>query len=197
MDFFGIGIAMRGLVRTYAAMARGTGRTTALVESVRDGDRIVFASAREAERVRRLCLARGVNVECRVCDPSDPHSLRERGRAEGRTIFDHAWVEMCYAHAVDSLSLALDDLARETSRRDAPPLPENSWGAKERARWVGGTCVRVPTDTMEQEIQAHVRRAVATERERCAKLCEAAEAVFEHGNGQGDYCARAIREQAK
>lgn len=69
--------------------------------------------------------------------------------------------------------------------------------ATERERWVGGTCVRVPTDTMEQEIQAHVRRAVATERERCAKLCEAAEAVFEHWNGQGDYCARAIREQAK
>ena len=32
-----------------------------------------------------------------------------------------------------------------------------------------GVKIRIPTDTMEQEIAAHVRRAVAAERERCSK----------------------------
>ena len=54
MDHFGIGAAMRGMALTYIQSARRTGRTTSVVESVKDGDRIVFADRREAERVRRL-----------------------------------------------------------------------------------------------------------------------------------------------
>ena len=49
MDHFGIGAAMRGMFLNYMHSARRSGRTTSLVESVKDGDRIVFAERREAE----------------------------------------------------------------------------------------------------------------------------------------------------
>ncbi len=69
MDHFGIGAAMLGGARIYVQSARRTGRTLSLVESAKEGDRLVFAEPREADRVRRLCLERGVKVDCIVIDP--------------------------------------------------------------------------------------------------------------------------------
>ena len=57
-----------------------------------------------------------------------------------------------------------------------------AWGqAEARERWIGGSTISVPTDAMEQEIQAHVRRAVAAERERWASDAKAAIALIEAG----------------
>lgn len=82
--------------------------------------------------------------------------------------------------------------------------------AQERERWISGARVQIPTATMEQEIQSHVRRAVAAERERCAKLCDdearmlADSAHQIHGAAYGRQmagvnaatnCAKAIRAQ--
>ncbi len=39
--------------------------------------------------------------------------------------------------------------------------------------------IRIPTDVMEQEITNHVRRAVAAERERCAKQRETLKALLQ------------------
>lgn len=134
MDHFGIGAAMRGMALTYFQSARRTGRTTSLVESVKDGDRIVFADSREAERVLRLCLERGVKVECIVSDPKTPQRLFERGTPQGRTIFDHSWVEQYYLDILEGHEKELDHLTtqlsgygeahRETKRR-----------AEELAKW--------------------------------------------------------------
>lgn len=60
MDHYGIGNAIKGIVGAYAESARRTGRTTSLVESVKDGDRVIFTNGREADRVKRLCAERGV-----------------------------------------------------------------------------------------------------------------------------------------
>lgn len=115
MDHFGIGAAMQGMARIYCQSARRTGRTTSLVESVKAGDRIVFADSREAERVRLLCLERGVEVECIVVDPKTPERAFERGTPEGRSIFDHSWVEQWYLLALENARAGLDHLERETS----------------------------------------------------------------------------------
>jgi len=115
MDHYGIGAALKGAVSVYFHSARRTGRTTSLVESVKDGDRIVFADEREANRVRRLCLDRGVNVECVVVDPRRPEGVFERGTPEGRSIFDHSWVEQQYVYRLESVRLDIDHLERQTS----------------------------------------------------------------------------------
>lgn len=115
MDHFGIGAAMASMARTYSQSARRTGRTTSLVESMKDGDRIVFHERAEAKRVERLCMERGVQVECIVVDPKDPARLLERGTNQGRTLFDHGWVEAYYQQAIASAAVHIDNLERMAS----------------------------------------------------------------------------------
>jgi hypothetical protein len=115
MDHFGIGAAMRGMAMMYFRSARQTGRTTSLVESVKDGDRIIFADGREAARVRRMCSERGVKVDCIVVEPKTPERVFERGTPEGRTIFDHSWIEQMYLQAIERTQQEIDHLEREAS----------------------------------------------------------------------------------
>lgn len=68
----------------------------------------------------------------------------------------------------------------------AEPLVLLSDALVEIERLSAGVKIRIPTDTMEQEIAAHVRRAVTAERERCAKLCERQDWP---GDSETDYLA--------
>jgi hypothetical protein len=115
MDHFGIGAAMKTANLIYSQAARRTGRTTSLVESLKDGDRVVFIDRIEAERVQRLCRERRVKVNCIVMDVKDPHELMRRAPSEGRTLFDHTWVERFYLHQIDQASQAIDQLQRNSS----------------------------------------------------------------------------------
>jgi len=134
MDHFGIGAAMQGMAKMYFRSARQTGRTTSLVESVKGGDRIVFADNREAERVRRLCLERGMKVECVVVEPRTPERVFERGTPEGRTIFDHSWVEQRYLEAIERTQQEIDHLERQASGYGAAHH-ETKRRAEELAKW--------------------------------------------------------------
>jgi hypothetical protein len=117
MDHFGIGIAMLCMARVYVQSARRSGRTTSLVESLKDGDRVVFASRQEADAVQRICRERGVTVKCVVLEPKHhPMEIaRGSGTSEGRTIFDHSWVESYYLHAIERAQGELDQAERELS----------------------------------------------------------------------------------
>lgn len=134
MDHFGIGAAMQGMARMYFQSARQSGRTTSLVESVKDGDRIVFADSREAERVCRMCLERGVKVECVVVTPKTPERVFERGTPEGRTIFDHSWVEQRYLEAIERAQQEIDHLERQASGYGEAHR-ETKRKAEELAKW--------------------------------------------------------------
>lgn len=136
MDHFGIGSSITGAVLIYLRSSRGTGRTTSLVESVKDGDRIVFSVASEAKRVQRLCEERGVKVECVVIDPKSPQRIFERGTSQGRTIFDHSWVEEYYLHAIEEARKDIDRLERETSGYGAAHR-ETKYRAREVSKWIG------------------------------------------------------------
>ncbi len=115
MDHFGIGLAIKGMAIAYFHASRATGRTTSLVESVKDGDRIVFIDSNHARRVERLCLDRGVNVECIVVDPKTPEHVFDMPTSVGRTIFDHCWIEQRYLHVIERTQKEIDTLERESS----------------------------------------------------------------------------------
>lgn len=134
MDQFGIGAAIGALVSIYSRSSRGSGRTISLVESVKDGDRICFSTWQEAERVNRLLSERGVKVECIVIDPNRPESLMHRGTSQGRTIFDHSWVEQFYANAVERAQKEIDELERQTSGYGEAHR-ETRRSAEEISRW--------------------------------------------------------------
>lgn len=114
--------------------ARRTGRTTSLVESVKDGDRICFASSDEARRVERLLKERGVQVACIVVDPKSLHDIFEQGTSQGRTIFDHDWVEQYYLAAIEKASFNIDQLQKNASGYGEAHR-ETRRRAEEVARW--------------------------------------------------------------
>lgn len=119
MDHFGIGNGVSGAAHVYFHGARRTGRTLSLVESVKDGDRLVFLNAREGHRVKSLCKDRGVDIEVVVCKPSYPEILLSLGTPQnhGRTIFDHGWVEKFYLDAINRANSELERLQCELSGR--------------------------------------------------------------------------------
>ncbi|MDV4167838.1 hypothetical protein [Rhodovulum sp. FJ3] len=119
MDHFGIGSGVAGSANVYFQSARRTGRTTSLVESLKDGDRVVFLSEREGRRVQSLCKERGIEIEVIVCDPKDHKRLFGRGSPCGseRTIFDHGWVEQFYLGEIERARRTIDRLQTELSGR--------------------------------------------------------------------------------
>lgn len=135
MDSFGIGAGVKGAVEIYFRGARRTGRTTALVESVKNGDCICFLPEHriEAERVQRLCRERGVEVKCITLDPQEP-TLRET--AKGRMIFDHSWIEKYYRLAIQRAEDDIAYLEREMSGYGAEHR-ETKLKAAEMSKWLG------------------------------------------------------------
>ena len=134
MDHFGIGQAVKGAAHIYFHSSRHTGRTVSLVESLRDGDRVVFTNANEADRVKHMCLERNVKIDTMVIDPKEPLRIFERGSSQGRTIFDHSWVEQFYLNAIERCEYEINHLQRETSGFGEAYL-ETRRKAAEMAKW--------------------------------------------------------------
>ncbi len=122
MDHFGIGSAVSGAYKAACMAGRGSGRTTSLVESLKNGDRVVFLSEREGRRVQSLCAARDVTIEIIVSDPRSLDRLVARPPSldDGRTIFDHGWVEQFYEFAIERASSDIDRLQTMLSGHGAP-----------------------------------------------------------------------------
>lgn len=136
MDHFGIGAAVTGAARIYFQSARRTGRTTSLVDSLKDGDRVVFQSQREGQRVKSLCKERGVNIEIVISDPRHPEGLFSRGTAgsDARLVFDHSWVEDYYLNTLTRASDEIDRLQTQLSGYSEPHR-ETKRRAEELAKW--------------------------------------------------------------
>jgi len=117
-DFFGIGNALQGAAGIYFQTCRRTGRTTHLVEALKDGDRVVCASGPEAHRLGILARERGVEVQCVVVDPQNVHQLYEMGTAQGRLLFDHTWLERHYLLALDEAGWRISELQGRLSGYD-------------------------------------------------------------------------------
>lgn len=122
MDFFGISAALKGSFRIYCQSSRATGRTTSLVESVKTGDRIIFTNGGEAKRFERLVKERDetINIHTKVVDPRQPDKVYESGSSQGRTIFDHTWVEQFYEEALNKSIEDLRYLQDQTSGYGEP-----------------------------------------------------------------------------
>lgn len=108
-DFFGIGTALRALFAAYTQTARRTGRTTRLVGALRDGDRVIVASVPEQRYLKSLMRMRGLEVEVRCIPPRDFHP-GELERIQGRTHFDHGWIERFYEHQLSYAERALAEI---------------------------------------------------------------------------------------
>lgn len=115
-DIFGIGSAMKAMSMIYFQSARASGRTTQMVESLKDGDRVVFSDSREAKRVDRMIHERGLTkVRCITVPVHEPQRVFENGTSQGRTIFDHRWVQDFYEMRIKSIGDDIHYFQRESS----------------------------------------------------------------------------------
>lgn len=115
MDY-GNGAAMRGIVEAYNQGARRTGRTTMMVNSLREGDIVVFHDSREMRRVDRMIRERGLhNVKCITVPADGPLDQLYGRKANGKTVFDHMWVEAHYRNAIKRAETELAYLERRLS----------------------------------------------------------------------------------
>ena len=116
MDIFGIGSAIKAAVGMYQIMARQSGRTITMINSLKPGDRIIFTNDKESKRVKRLCKDRDINdIRFEVSSTKNPHSLFDRGSSQGRTILDHSWVEQFYKEAIEAAERDIDYFQKELS----------------------------------------------------------------------------------
>jgi hypothetical protein len=136
MDAFGIGAAVKGVTEVYFLSARQSGRTYAMLESLRDGDRIVFLNEREARRVQRLAKELGRDVQCVVCPlPMEGGvGLLGEGTSQGRTIFDHSWIEAYYRACIEVAQKYIDHMQRELSGEGMAHV-ETRLAAREINKW--------------------------------------------------------------
>lgn len=134
MDHFGIGAAVQGALRILAVSARRTGRSTSLLDSLRDGDRIVFLDAAESQRMARLARERKLQVECIVLPVDCAEGLFHRPPSDGRTLFDHSWVEAFYMRAIDQCEKQIDHLQRESSGYGSAHI-ETRMKAEQLQKW--------------------------------------------------------------
>lgn len=134
MDLFGIGAGITGAARIYSHSARQTGRTAAMLDAAKDGDRILCLNNKEADRLRRLLRERKLDVEVVVVPTKDPSRAFDRGTPSGRSVFDHSWVEQYYMEAIEQARKDIDHLQTELSGWGAAHEKTRAQ-AEEIAKW--------------------------------------------------------------
>jgi len=130
-DFFGIGTALRAMFATYSQTARRTGRTTRLLDVLRDGDRVIVASIPEQRHLNALARGRGLAVEVRCVPPRDIHPASLPPIA-GRTHLDHGWIEKFYETELAYAERAVAEIQARLQPVEPSPAPSfnepTTWG---------------------------------------------------------------------
>ena len=134
MDAFGIGNAIIGAARVYFQSARRTGRTTALLESLQPGDRVVCLSTQQAQHLRQRIKDQNIDATVIVVPTEIPERVFEQRTSIGRTIFDHAWVEQYYLNQLEHAVSDIDSIQRQSSGYGQPHL-ETKLSAAELVKW--------------------------------------------------------------
>lgn len=119
MDFFGLGSFLLTSLETYTHTARQTGRTTRLINSLKDGDRVLVGSDTEQRRLTDLVKRRGLNVEIRLARADRPPAFAaENGMSmsAGRTYFEHTLVEQFYRNAITWTATEIQDVEIRLSK---------------------------------------------------------------------------------
>jgi hypothetical protein len=122
MDQYNIGPTLQASLSMYTEHARQTGRTTRLIDSLKEGDRVVCLNARESERIRRLIQERGLKgVEMVTNHPDEAGELLGRlPTPQGLTLFEHTWVEEYFRRELEKASSRLRELQNALSGYGEP-----------------------------------------------------------------------------
>jgi hypothetical protein len=132
-DECGYAATLKSSLHYFAINSRQTGRTSRLIERVKDGDQIVAPSAEVARYIERRLREYGKNnIKVFSVSPSEM-PLNFVGTAHhGRTFFEHSWVERFFINAIDQAEKQLESYSIAMSKTwpEAPKpqfLPDQPW----------------------------------------------------------------------
>lgn len=120
MDIFGIGDSLQERFGDYSRCARGTGRTTHLIESLADGDVVVVRNHVEGRCIQRYCDDAGVDVRTVIVNPEKPQEAERELcgiDVRGNVYFDHTWLEHYYRKAIERCINDVDFIKKTFSGR--------------------------------------------------------------------------------
>jgi hypothetical protein len=86
-----------------------------MLDSLKDGDRVVCLEGNEARRLESLCRERGLKVSFKVLNPMRSSDVFDGGTPEGRTVFEHSWVGQYFRQSLEMAEHHLEKLQRESS----------------------------------------------------------------------------------
>ena len=119
-DPWGVGEALHMSLRMYAHAKRATGRTTLMVGALRDGDLLVTATRREAERMAHLAAKQGVHdLELACIEGPDMLSRLHEivCRTKRRLMLDHTFIEALYYWMIVDSRHALARMINDNAQR--------------------------------------------------------------------------------
>lgn len=131
MDDYGIGASARTGILVYEAAARGSGRTTRMVDALTDGAQVFTVGGHAADHLRRLIRDRRPELKKVAVHAVQPReAIRGEFAAQyGPNIWlDHFLVSQMYLAAADRLGDLLKDFgvsrarSQTTPQDDPPPL---------------------------------------------------------------------------
>ena len=135
MDIFGIGTAIKTCVTIYFQSARYTGRTTALLASVNEGDRVVFRSVQDEQYFLSFAKDQGKKVETIVVNPTEPKDVFSTPPSRGQTIFDHMWLQDFYNHKLNMAVKEVDYIQKESSVQHQRVIEIPEFTQREQVKW--------------------------------------------------------------
>jgi hypothetical protein len=114
-DAYGVGNSLMAFHHSMVMASRRTGRTSRMVESLKDGDRVVVASSGMKRYLADLIRKTGKKVDVIVLEPHDNYRLSLFGTSVGKTYFDNDWVEKYYKHELENISKNLRRMEEKVS----------------------------------------------------------------------------------
>lgn len=115
MDQFGISTALLAAARIYFQTARDTGRTTRFINSLKDGDRVVFCNPKDMRHFQVHAHQMGRHFECVLASPKRLAELQLPRRSGQRTVFDHTWLEEYWLAEMEKTSAFVSRFEAEMS----------------------------------------------------------------------------------
>tara|TARA_R110002124_G_scaffold163667_3_gene331041 strand:- start:1475 stop:1900 length:426 start_codon:yes stop_codon:yes gene_type:complete len=118
MDLFGIGNAIKACAQIYFRSAIQTGRTTALIHSLKAGDRVYFESHQQSRWFESRLKDFGVEgIVCMAWSKRDIGDNFRCGKAEGKAVLDHELIEAMYLKAIDDCSQRIQMIENDLSAK--------------------------------------------------------------------------------
>jgi hypothetical protein len=110
MDKYGFCGYVRNLVNRASDDLRGTGRTTSMLDRMKDNDVGVFASHVEARRFVALAKSCGKDVLVTVVDPKEPVEFSRPLSRDTQFVLDHNWIEEYLQNTIQYVSERIGDI---------------------------------------------------------------------------------------